>query len=52
MAKHEITVRMEYQATIEIEAEDVEDAEKEALDMAGDGKLLRDAELVDAYIEV
>ncbi len=43
---------MEYTAEVEIEAEDLEAAHIEAIEMAGDGALLRDAELQDAYVEL
>ena len=51
METYNIKVVMTYEAEVDIEAETLEEAEKTAIDMAGDGILLRNAELTDAHIE-
>lgn len=51
MSKFKLIVSMEYEAEVEIEAENEEDAMTEARDLIGDGKLYEEAELVDYSVE-
>lgn len=51
MEKFKMIVTMEYETEVEIEAETLEEAIQDAKDRAGDGILLRDAELTDLTVD-
>jgi len=51
MKTFKLKAEMLYEAQVEIEAENYEDAKREARDMAGDGMLLREADIISVVIE-